>query len=170
MHVPSPSAEKDRARTAARRRASWCCAAVRTALVCAALPPALPAWADAPDFRCRPLLVGKASLTSPGFVVRRELAVLSLAPELRLPVELVYESSREAAGAFGFAWRCPQLESSVRWARDALLWTTPWGEEARWGRTTENAMTARLAFGFRNPTTQTPPLGSCPVVKTKCFS
>ena len=60
MHVPSPSAEKDRARTAARRWASPCC---------------------------------------------------------------------EAAGAFGFAWRCPQLESSVRWARGALLWTTPWGEE-----------------------------------------
>ena len=59
MHVPSPSAEKDRARTAARRRASWC----------------------------------------------------------------------RVAGAFGFAWRCPQLESSVRWARGALLWTTPWGEE-----------------------------------------
>ena len=61
MHVPSPSAEKDRARTAARRRAS----------------------------------------------------------------------PRRVAGAFGFAWRCPQLESSVRWARDALLWTTPWGEEIR---------------------------------------
>ena len=131
MHVPSPSAEEDRARTAARRRASWCCAAARAALACAALLPALPARADAPDFRYRPLLAGKASLTSPGFVVRRELAVLSLAPELRIPVELVYESSREAAGAFGFAWRCPQLESSVRWARDALLWTTPWGEEIR---------------------------------------
>ena len=129
MHVPPSSAEKGRARTAVRRRASWCRAAARAALACAAILPALPARADAPDFRFRPLLAGKASLTSPGFVVRRELAVLSLAPELRLPVELVYESSREAAGAFGFAWRCPQLESSVRWARGALLWTTPWGEE-----------------------------------------
>ena len=131
MHMPSPSAEKDRARTAARRRASPRRVAGLAALACAALLPALPARADAPDFRCRPLLAGKASLTSPGFVVRRELAVLSLAPELRLPIELVYESSSEASGAFGFGWRCPQLESSVKWEKDGLLWTTPWGERIR---------------------------------------
>ena len=128
MHVPSPSAEKDRARTAARRRASWRRAAARAALACAALLPALPARADAPDFRYRPLLAGKASLTEPGFVVLRELGVAALAPKLRIPVELVYESSSEASGAFGFGWRCPQLESSVKWEKDGLLWTTPWGE------------------------------------------
>ena len=77
------------------------------------LLPALSARADAPDFRFRPLLAGKASLTEPGFVVRRELGVAALAPELRIPVELVYESSSVASGAFGFGWRCPQLESSV---------------------------------------------------------
>ena len=144
MHMPSPSAEKDRARTAARRRASPRRVAGLAALACAALLPALPARADAPDFRCRPLLAGKASLTSPGFVVRRELAVLSLAPELRLPIELVYESSSEASGAFGFGWRCPQLESSVRWEKGGLLWTTPWGERIRFypkkGKTPKDAI------------------------------
>ena len=130
MHVPPASADRDHARTAVRRQTTPRRAAL-AALACAVLLPALPSRADAPDFRFRPLLAGKASLTSPGFVVRRELAVLSLAPELRIPVEFVYDSSREAAGAFGFAWRCPQLESSVRWARGALLWTTPWGEEVR---------------------------------------
>ena len=104
------------------------------AAACAALAlllPALSAHADAPDFRYRPLLAGKASLTEPGFVVRRELGVAALAPELRIPVELVYESSSEASGAFGFGWRCPQLESSVRWEKGGLLWTTPWGERIR---------------------------------------
>ncbi len=97
----------------------------------ALLLPALSARADAPDFRFRPLLAGKASLTEPGFVVRRELGVAALAPELRIPVELVYESSSEASGAFGFGWRCPQLESSVRWEKGGLLWTTPWGERIK---------------------------------------
>ena len=89
------------------------------------------ARAESPDFRHRPLLAGKASLTEPGFVVRRELGVANFSPELRLPVELVYESSSERTGLFGFAWRCPQLESSVRWERDGLLWTTPWGERVK---------------------------------------
>ena len=105
-----------------RAKAAFACAAL------ALLLPAASARADAPDFRYRPLLAGKASLTEPGFVVLRELGVAALAPELRIPVELVYESSSEASGAFGFGWRCPQLESSVKWEKDGLLWTTPWGE------------------------------------------
>ncbi len=82
-------------------------------------------WADGPDFRCRPQLAGRASLTEPGFVVQRRLGIANFAPELRLPIELVYVSSSETSGAFGYAWRCPQLESSVKWDRDGLLWTTP---------------------------------------------
>ena len=120
-----------RANCAVRRRAD---APRPLALACAALAlliPALSAHADAPDFRFRPLLAGKASLTEPGFVVRRELGVAALAPELRIPVELVYESSSETSGAFGFGWRSPQLESSVKWEKDGLLWTTPWGERIR---------------------------------------
>ena len=108
-----------------RAKAAFACAAL------ALLLPAASARADAPDFRYRPLLAGKASLTEPGFVVLRELGVANLAPELRLPVELVYESSSERTGLFGFAWRCPQLESSVKWEKDGLLWTTPWGERIR---------------------------------------
>ena len=106
--------------------------ALRRALFAAVAALALvPARAESPDFRHRPLLAGKASLTEPGFVVRRELGVANFSPELRLPVELVYESSSERTGLFGFAWRCPQLESSVRWERDGLLWTTPWGERVK---------------------------------------
>ena len=134
-----------RANCAARRPAA--APRLLLAAACAALALLLPvpsARADAPDFRCRPLLAGKASLTEPGFVVRRELGVLNLAPELRLPVELVYSSSSEASGAFGFGWRSPQLESSVRWERDGLLWTTPWGERIRFypkkGKTPKDAI------------------------------
>ncbi len=67
----------------------------------ALLLPALSARADAPDFRFRPLLAGKASLTEPGFVVRRELGVAALAPELRIPIELVYEYPARSASAGG---------------------------------------------------------------------
>ena len=106
--------------------------ALTAALLAAlALLPPLGANADSPDFRFRPLLAGKALLTEPGFVVRRELGVASLAPELHVPIELVYKSNDESSGAFGFAWRCPQLESSVKWSAGSLLWTTPWGEELR---------------------------------------
>lgn len=87
--------------------------------------------ADALDFRTRPLLAGKASLTEPGFTVRRELGVANLAPELRIPVELVYSSANASSGAFGFGWRSPQLESSVRWERGGLTWDAPWGERIR---------------------------------------
>ena len=120
-HVPSGKAGRPGGARALRRTLFAAVAAL--ALV--------PARAESPDFRHRPLLAGKASLTEPGFVVRRELGVANLAPELRLPVELVYESSSERTGLFGFAWRCPQLESSVKWEKDGLLWTTPWGERIR---------------------------------------
>ena len=98
----------------------------------AACLPLLPGLAAPPlDFAHRPLLAGKASLTSDGFEVTRTLGVAAFAPELRLPVELVYDSSRESSGLFGFGWRSPQLESSVRWEKDGLLWTTPWGERMK---------------------------------------
>ena len=87
--------------------------------------------ADGPDFRTRPLLAGKASLTEPGFTVRRDLGVANVAPELRIPVELVYSSASSSSGMFGFGWRSPQLESSVRWERGGLTWDAPWGERIR---------------------------------------
>lgn len=97
----------------------------------AALAPVAGAVADSPDFRVRPLLAGKASLTEPGFTVRRDLGVLNIAPELRIPVELVYSSANGSSGMFGFGWCSPQLESSVRWERGGLTWTSPWGEVIR---------------------------------------
>ena len=87
--------------------------------------------AEGVSFAHRPLLAGKASLTSGGFEVSRTLGVAAFAPELQIPVELVYDSSSETSGPFGYAWRSPQLESSVRWEGDGVLWTTPWGERVK---------------------------------------
>ena len=110
-------------------------------------------WADGPDFRYRPQLAGRASLTEPGFVVQRRLGIANFAPELRLPIELVYASSSETSGAFGYAWRCPQLESSVKWDRDGLLWTTPWGERMKFfpkkAKTAGNAVRVAAVEGAR---------------------
>ena len=89
------------------------------------------AFAENVDFHTRPRMAGKALLTESGFVVKREMGVANFAHEMRMTVELVYKSTNEKSGAFGFAWRCPQLESAVKWSKDSLLWTTPWGEEMR---------------------------------------
>lgn len=123
----------------------------KAALVFAALALLLPApsaHADSPDFRCRPLLAGKASLTEPGFLVRRELGVASLALELRIPVELVYESSSASSGAFGFGWRSPQLESSV--LREGRPHTEPrrhGGDVGSWGDVLAGAMRGDVTWG-----------------------
>ena len=87
--------------------------------------------ADGPAFAFHPLLAGRASLTESGFVETRTLGTASFAPELRLPVELVYRSASEASGMFGHGWSCPQLESSAKWEKDGLLWMTPWGERVK---------------------------------------
>ena len=87
--------------------------------------------AERVDFTHRPLLAGRASLTESGYVERRLLGVARMSPELTIPVELVYDSSSERTGAFGFAWRSPQLESSAAWDRDGMLWTAPWGEKVK---------------------------------------
>ncbi|MGN0876299.1 MAG: RHS repeat domain-containing protein, partial [Kiritimatiellia bacterium] len=83
------------------------------------------------DFSHRPLTAGRASLTETGYVEQRTIGVARMAPELTMPVELVYESSSEKTGAFGFAWRSPQLESSAVWDKDGMLWTSPWGEKVK---------------------------------------
>lgn len=87
--------------------------------------------AEGVSFAHRPLLAGKASLASDGFEVSRTLGVAAISPELQIPLELVYDSSSESSGTFGHGWRSPQLENSVRWERDGLLWTTPWGEKVK---------------------------------------
>ena len=83
------------------------------------------------DFAMRKMLAGKASLTEGGFVVSRSFGTANFSPELRCPVELVYESASEKTGIFGYAWRSPQLESSAFWEKDGLLWTSPWGEKVK---------------------------------------
>ena len=83
------------------------------------------------DFSNRPLTAGRASLTETGYVEQRTIGVARMAPELTMPIELVYESASEKTGAFGFAWRSPQLESSAVWDKDGMLWTSPWGEKVK---------------------------------------
>ena len=83
------------------------------------------------SFASRRMLAGKAAIADGGYVVSREIGTANLSPELRLPVELVYDSANEKTGIFGFAWRSPQLESSASWDRDGLLWTSPWGEQLK---------------------------------------
>lgn len=87
--------------------------------------------AERVDFSNRPLLAGRALLTEAGYVESRSLGVARLSPELTMPIELVYESSSEKTGAFGFAWRSPQFESSAVWDKDGMLWTSPWGERVK---------------------------------------
>ena len=87
--------------------------------------------AERVEFLSRPLLAGRASLTEPGYVESRSFGVARMSPELAMPIELVYESSSEKTGAFGFAWRSPQLESSTAWDKDGMLWTSPWGEKVK---------------------------------------
>lgn len=87
--------------------------------------------AERVDFSNRPLLAGRASLTETGYVEQRTIGVARMSPELTMPIELVYESSSEKTGAFGFAWRSPQLESSAVWDKDGMLWTSPWGEKVK---------------------------------------
>ena len=87
--------------------------------------------AERVDLSHRPLLAGRASLTETGYLEHRSLGVARLSPELTMPIELVYDSSSEKTGLFGFAWRSPQLESSAAWDKDGMLWTSPWGEKVK---------------------------------------
>jgi hypothetical protein len=60
------------------------------------------------SFSHQPLLAGKASLTDNGFEVKRTLGTAVFAPELMMPIELVYSSSSENSGVFGYGWSSPQ--------------------------------------------------------------
>ena len=63
------------------------------------------------------------------------IGTANFAPGLRLPVELAYRSASESSGMFGYGWSCPQLESSAKWDKDGLLWTTPWNLQGQAPRT-----------------------------------
>ena len=63
--------------------------------------------------------------------MKRTLGTAAFAPELMIPIELVYSSSSENSGVFGYGWSSPQLESSLKWDKDGLLWRSPWGESVK---------------------------------------
>ena len=56
------------------------------------------------DFRAKNLMAGKALLTENGYQLSRQLGTANFSPELRLPIQLVYNSALEKSGIFGFAW------------------------------------------------------------------
>ena len=119
-----------------------------SAFVLAALVGLTTVGAESVDFSNRPLTAGRASLTETGYVEQRTIGVARMAPELTMPIELVYESSSEKTGAFGFAWRSPQLESSAVWDKDGMLWTSPWGESVKFFPKNEKTPNAEKIMNF----------------------
>ena len=72
---------------------------------------------------------GKASLTSDAYYSSFTLGTANFSPELRLPVQIFYDSAIKDEGLAGVGWKIPQLESSAVPTKDGALWTTPWGEK-----------------------------------------
>ena len=101
------------------------------ALILALLAEVATFAAENVNFASRKLLAGRASLVEAGYVEHRSLGIIRLSPELTIPIELIYDSSLEKTGIFGFAWHSPQLESSARWDKDGMLWVSPWGEKVK---------------------------------------
>ena len=62
------------------------------------------------QFLSKPLSAGKAMLTEDGFLVPHLLGTANFSPELRFPIQLIYRSTSEKTGLFGFGWSSPQLE------------------------------------------------------------
>ena len=88
-------------------------------------------FADSVNFLSKPMSAGKASLAENAYSISRLLDTANFSPELKLPVQLVYNSGREKSGIFGFAWYSPQLESTAYYDKDGVLWITPWGEKIK---------------------------------------
>ena len=99
-------------------------------LLCSALL-SFSLFADSVNFISKPMSAGKASLAENAYSISRLLDTANFSPELKLPVQLVYNSSVEKSGLFGFAWRSPQLESTAYYDKDGVLWVTPWGERIK---------------------------------------
>lgn len=83
------------------------------------------------DFRSKPLSAGKALLSENGFQISRTIGIANFSPELRIPIQLIYNSASEKSGVLGFGWSSPQLESSAYYEKDGVLWTAPWGEKIK---------------------------------------
>ena len=95
-------------------------------LLCSALL-SFSLFADSVNFISKPMSAGKASLAENAYSVSRLLDTANFSLELKLPVQLVYNSSIEKSGLFGFAWCSPQLESTAYYDKNGVLWVTPWG-------------------------------------------
>ncbi len=72
---------------------------------------------------------GKASLTSDAYYTNFVLGTANFSPELRMPVQIFYDSSSKEEGLVGYGWKIPQLESSAIPEKNGAIWTTPWGEK-----------------------------------------
>ena len=88
-------------------------------------------YSDQVDFNSKPMTAGKSSLAENGYLVTRLLDTVNFSPEIRLPIQLIYNSASEKTGMFGYAWNSPQLESSAKYDKDGVLWVTPWGEKIK---------------------------------------
>ena len=91
----------------------------------------LAAYAGPVQFLSKPMSAGKALLAENAYSISRLLDTANFSPELKLPVQLIYNSSVEKSGLFGFAWCSPQLESTAYYDKDGVLWVTPWGEKIK---------------------------------------
>lgn len=56
------------------------------------------------DFASRPMSAGKAALSGGGYRYVLSLGTANFSPDLRYPLQLVYDSSSETAGSAGFGW------------------------------------------------------------------
>jgi hypothetical protein len=93
---------------------------------------ALPSFAyEKLNWKSRAMTAGKASLTSNSYRVVRNLGTPNFSPELRIPLQLVYDSTADKNGLFGAVWNMPQLESRVFPKGKGAEWITPWGEKIR---------------------------------------
>ena len=57
------------------------------------------------------------------------IGTANFSPELRLPVQIFYDSSVKEDGLVGLGWKIPQLESSAVPEKGGAIWTAPWGEK-----------------------------------------
>lgn len=71
----------------------------------------------------------KASLTSDSYYLSFTLGTANFSPELRLPIQIFYDSAIKSDGLVGVGWKIPQLESSAIPDANGAVWTAPWGEK-----------------------------------------
>ena len=86
-------------------------------------------WGQQVNFIQSKNSAGNASLTSDAYYTNFVLGTANFSPELRMPVQIFYDSSSKEEGLVGFGWKIPQLESSAIPEKNGAIWTTPWGEK-----------------------------------------